>query len=264
MYDESRVEWSERNRVKNKIRSDLNDAERKLFTEIPKQLAKSFDLINTEELARHIRNWIMNGWYNDLVGYLCEAIREKQLEDLSKFGNNLKKLGINLTPNDSTELDESDSACKWVPAAFSQVDGRRVYGGVALLPKLNAQSTKGFQGFQSSAGDKGGFFGKIFGGSSDGASGGGGSSGGNSGNNNRFKQPSQREQVMNTYGNGKGWPQTPIRVSDTYFGRPGTGTSYYHFAKYYHSLIILLLFFSTQNSPRNYYQVWSQRLAPNS
>lgn len=149
--DDNRVLWSETIRVKNEIRNDLNSADRKLLIDLPKQLSEANELANTQDLGQHVRNWIENGHCNALVDYLCTAIYEKKIEKLSRFGNNLKKLGFNLAADGDTELDESDSGCKWVPAAFSQLDGRRAYGGVFLRPKLSSQNSRGFQGFHASA-----------------------------------------------------------------------------------------------------------------
>lgn len=212
--------------MKNEIRSGLSSAERKLLIDLPEQLSKSMTLANTQELGQHVSNWIKHGQCNAFVDYLCTAIYERKIEQLSRFGNNLKKLGVNLDAvGDAAGLNESDSGCKWVPATFSQLDGRRAYGGVFLRPKLNSQNKRGFQGFQASTKNAGSSAGSSKGGSS-----GGGSSRGDSsrkGSSPPPKPPKNRDDIMKTYGQGKGWPKTPIRVGDTYFGKPNTGKSFY-------------------------------------
>lgn len=221
LYDDSRVHWSERNRVKDKIRNELKTAERQLLIDVPKLLSESLELENTPALGQSVSDWIVHDERYDLVEYLRSAIYEKKMEKLSKFGNNLKKLGVNLDADD-TKLGESDNGCKWVPATFSQLDGRRVYGGVFLRPNVNLQNTRGFQGFQASAGSAGSSAAPS-GGSSCPPSGGSGSSGGGSGSKPPSKPTkSKREEILEKYGHGKGWPKTPERVGDTYFGKPGT------------------------------------------
>lgn len=240
MNDESRVSWSERRRVKNDIRSALNSAERKLLIDLPKQLSEAMGLANTQALGQHVSNWIKHGWCTALVDYLCTAIYEKKIEQLSRFGNNLKRLDFKLSNDDDTELNECNSDCKWVPAAFSRLDGRRAYGGVFLRPKLSSQNNKGFQGFQASTkkssssanSSRGGFSGSSKGGSS-GASR-GGSSGSGGGSPPPPKPPTKREEIMKKYGEGKGWPETPIKMKVdkgvyTYFGKPGTCKSFYKY-----------------------------------
>lgn len=196
--------------MKNKIRSDLENADKELLTEITKQLSKAMEVANTQILHRHVRNWLEHGWQRELVVYISTAIYENQIEKLSRFGNNLNALGVNVADEDSNNLNESDSGCKWVPATFSQHDGRSVYGGVALLPKLSSQSTKGFKGFQTNSRK----IGKA------GSSGGGGGGGDNNGNG---KKPKNRTEIMEKYGKGKGWPEKPIRTENNeYFGKPNT------------------------------------------
>lgn len=214
LYDDSRVIWTERIRVKNDIRSNLNSADERLLIDFPEQLSEHMGLTNTQELGKHVSDWIKHGQSDALIDYLSTAIYDKKIEKLSKFGNNLKKLGVNLADHGNTKPDESDSGCKWVPATFSKFDERRVYGGVFLRPKLNLQNNRGFQGFQATtknAGSSGGF------------------SGGSSGGSPPSKPPKNKnkEKVMKTFGQGKGWPKTPIRVGDTYFGRPGTCKLFY-------------------------------------
>ena len=222
LYNDSSVSWEESERVKDKIRSALNEAENELFIDLPKQLSKSLELENTSLLGRCVNDWIRHDQCDCLVFYLCIAIYKKKVEELSKFGNNLKNLGVNLDADGDTELGEGDIGCKWVPATFSQLDGGRVYGGVFLQPKVNLQNNRGFQGFQASTRNAGSSA-PPRGGSSYPPSGGSSSSGGGSGSKPPNKPPkSKREEILETYGNGKGWPTTPIRVSDTYFGKPGT------------------------------------------
>lgn len=219
----------------------MNSAERKLLNNLPEQLSKLLELAKTQALGQHVSKWIENGQCNDLVDYLCTAIYEKRIEKLSRFGNNLKKLGVNLVADNDTKLNENDSGCKWVPSTFSQLDGRRAYGGVFLQPKLKLQNDKGFQGFQAStknaastanvsrgnsSGSSGG--GSPSGGGSSSSSGRASSSGGgSSGSSGRDSSPlpKTKKQFIEKYGNGKGWPKTPIRLreSDTYGGKPGTG-----------------------------------------
>lgn len=222
LYNDSSLSWQESERVKNKIRSALNKAENELFIDLPKQLSKSLELKNTSALGQCVSDWMRHDECNALIDYLCSAIYEKKVEELSKFGNNLKKLGVNLDADGDTELGEGNLGCKWVPASFSQLDGGRVYGGVFLRPKVNLQNNRGFQGFQASTKNAAPSA-PPGGGSSYPPSGGSGSSGGDSGS----KPPSKplktkREEIMETYGNGKGWPTAPIRVGETYFGKPST------------------------------------------
>lgn len=244
LQNDSRVAECEIIRVKNDIRSQLRSVEEKLLTNLPKQLSDSMELVNTQALRQHVSNWIKHGTgHGALVDYLCTAIYEKRIERFSRFGNNLKKLGVNLSDVDGdTKLTESDSGCKWVPAAFSQLDGRKAYGGVFLRPNLSSQSTRGFQGFQVSTKNAGSS------GSSKGGSNGGGSSGGGSskgGSNGGGTPPSSpppkhlrtmtRKEIDEKYGHGKGWPKEgePIRLrytktEETYFGKPGTSKKFYH------------------------------------
>lgn len=175
------------------------------------------EVANTHALNEHVRNWLVHDQVEALVNYLSTAIYENQIEKLSRFGNNLDALGVNLSNEDNTNLDECDSGCKWVPATFSQHDGQSVYGGVALMPKLSSQSNKGFKGFQASAG-KSGKAGSSSGFSHGGSSSGGG--GGKGGGKGGSKPPTKRDEVMKTYENGK---EKPIRVGKIYFGKPGTG-----------------------------------------
>lgn len=231
VYDEDRVEWSERIRVRNDIESNLKGAERELLNNIPKQLSEALKVANTHSLCDNVRDWLVHGRQIELVDYLSNAVFEEQFEKLSRFGKNLNVLGVNVEAEDSTNLNEADNGCKWVPATFSQIDGRRVYGGVALLPKLSAQGSKGFKGFQANArktcSDDRGAAG------SNGSGGRGGKKSGRKGKKKTSKEkkdgskPTKREEILEKYGRGKGWPDKPKRVGNDYFGKPGTGTPFY-------------------------------------
>lgn len=231
LQDDSQVAECEKIRVKNDIRSQLNSLEEKLLINLPKQLSDSMELVNTQALGQHVSNWIKHDQCGALVDYLCTAIYENKIERLSRFGNNLKKLGVNLSDVDGdTKLTESDSGCKWVPAAFSQLDGRKAYGGVFLRPNLSSQSTRGFQGFQAkNAGSSG---------SSKGGSAKGGSNGGGTPPSSpppKHLRTMTRKEIDEKYGHGKGWPKEgePIRLrysktEETYFGKPGTRKKFFH------------------------------------
>lgn len=122
------------------------------MNEIPQQLSKTMEVKDTLELHARVRDWLQDDSKEPLVNYLSQALYENKIEKLSRFGNNLNVLGVNLTADDYTNLNECDSTCK--PATFSRLDGQSVYGRVAVMPKL---SNRGFNGFrQSSAGSSGG------------------------------------------------------------------------------------------------------------
>lgn len=191
------------------------------------------ELVNTQALGQHVSNWIKHHQCGALVDYLCTAVYEKKIERLSIFGNNLKKLGVNLSDVDGdTKLTESDSGCKWVPAAFSQLDGRKAYGGVFLRPNLSSQSSRGFQGFQASTKNAGSS------GSSKGGSAKGGSNGGGTPPSSppaKHLRTMTRKEIDEKFGHGKGWPKEgePVRLrysktEETYFGKPGTRKKFYH------------------------------------
>lgn len=259
LFDDSRVAWSEINRVKNKIRNNLESAEEKLLINLTKQMAEGLELINTQALLGYVRDWLKNGHRDALIDYLRTAIYQTKMEKLSRFGNNLKQLGINLAVDSNTKLDECDSGCKWVPSTFSQLDGKRVYGGVCLQPKVSLQNDRGFKGFQasaksasSSAGTSRGAFSGSSGSSSgprNGGGGGGGSgsgsgsgnNGGGKGKNGRGKNENgrgssgstpklQKQNIYEKYGHGKGWPDQPRRVGDyNWFAKPGTCKLFYSY-----------------------------------
>lgn len=150
VYDEDRVVLSERIRVKNDIESKLKDAEGDLLKQITKLLSEAVKMANTQALYDKVCNWLAHGQQIELVDYLTNS-NANQIEKLSRFGKKLNALGVNIDAEVDYQLNEGESGCKWVPATFSQFEGRRVYGGVALLPKLKPQSSKGFQGFQANA-----------------------------------------------------------------------------------------------------------------
>lgn len=230
MYDDSRVAMTETIQVKSLIRDDLNTEDREFLIGLPKHLSRIFGLAETQALDRHARTWIKHGQCNGLVDYLCTSIYDKEIEQLSRFGNNLKKLGVHLVDDSDSKLDESDSGCKWVPSAFSQADGRRAYRGVFLRPNLSPQNDRGFQGFQASTNKAGSSAGSSGSGSSGSGSSGICSSGSGSSGNGRGRPPDPpnppkmtRKEINEKYSHGKGWPPTPIRsTGDYYFGKPGT------------------------------------------
>lgn len=240
LYDDSRVVESERIRVKNLVRSHLKSAEEKLLVDLSKRISESVTLTNTRELSQHVTNWIVHGQCTALVDYLSLAIYEQKIAKLSKFGNNLKRLGVNLAADDESQSVERDSGCKWVPAAFSKVDGKRVYGGVFLRPMLSSQNGRGFQGFQATTKNAGSARGGSSGTSAGHSSGASGSSAGgasgppNGGSPPPSPPPKTRKAILEKYGHGKGWPKTPIRLelnkkTYTYFGKPDTCKSFYRF-----------------------------------
>lgn len=213
VYNEDRVKRKERNRIKKNIRSRLKDVEGKLWRSIAENLSKALQMANSHALYVKVYDWLAHGRQNELVKYLSA----RKLEKLSRFGNNLSALGVKVDADDCPQLIESENGCKWVPATFSQLDGRSVYCGVALLPKLNVQRNKGFKGFQASARDAAG-----------GGSGNRGKNGGRKGKKGcRKGKKSGKDKILQKYGHGKGWPGKPKRVGKTYFGRPGTGMLFY-------------------------------------
>lgn len=232
MSDDSRVSPSEIIRVKNEIRSDLNRAEEKLLIDLPKQMSESMELANTQALGLYVSNWIKHGQNDALINYL-RTIYEQKIEKMSKFGNNLKKLGIDLAVD---KLDDCDSGCKWVPSAFSHLDGRHAYGGVFLRPNTSLTNERGFKGFEANAknagssanSSRGGPSGSNRGGSSNSSSGGGGSP----------PPPppppkisfKNKDEVHEKYGHGKGWPKINevFKVGKyNWFAKPGTCKSFY-------------------------------------
>jgi hypothetical protein len=48
-----------------------------------------------------------------------------------------------LTEENETNLGNCGDGCVWVPAAFSQINNCKVYGGVYLVPKLVNQNSSG-------------------------------------------------------------------------------------------------------------------------
>lgn len=235
MSDDSRVSPSEIIRVKNEIRSDLNRAEEKLLIDLPKQMSESMELANTQALGLYVSYWIKHGQNDALINYLRTAIYEQKIEKMSQFGNNLKKLGVDLAVD---KQDDCDSGCKWVPSAFSQLDGRHAYGGVFVRPQLNIQNERGFEGFQarsknagSSANSaRGASSGSNRGGSSSSSSGGGGRGGGSPPPPKiSFKKMKSKDEVHEKYGHGKGWPKINevFKVGDyNWFAKPGTCKSF--------------------------------------
>lgn len=205
--------------MKDDIRDHLKSAERNLLIDLPKQISDSLEISNTSKLHTYVDDWLNSDRSDALIDYLRMAIYQKKIDKLSRFGNNLKELGIDLNKDGDNKLDESDSGCKWVPSSFSKLDGKRVFGGVLLQPKLSLQDDKGFKGFGATA-KNAGFSAK--------SSNGNGSGRGSSPKPPKKKQPSNdsktKTEILEKYGHGKGWPDLPIRIKDTkkYFGKPGT------------------------------------------
>lgn len=203
--------------MKNEIRNDFNNTDETLLNRTLKGLSTSYGISNTPALGEHCRNWLAHGRQEELVNYLCNTVCNcsvhERIEKLSRFVENQNALGINVTAEDGTYKDGG-----WVPATFSQLDGRSVYGGVALLPKLSLQTDRGFKGFQVKKGGKSGKRGSS------------GTSGGD--NNGNGEKPKTRKEIMEKYGKkhkGKGeWPPEPIKAKDGgYFGKPGTSMTFY-------------------------------------
>lgn len=249
--------WNETVRVKDEIRNDLNNAEKELFINLSKQLSDCYKIANTPALGELCRNWLAHGSQEELANYLSNTIANcsvhDQIEKLSRYVNNLNALGVNVAAEDSTSMELHNGG--WVPATFSHLDGRSIYGGVALLPKLSLQTDRGFKGFQAKKGNSSKSR-KESGRDSKSGSNNGASDGGNNGNGKRSKkgrekgrsskggandgastsgggngnEPTTKKEIMEKYGRGKDleWPPEPIKTKDgQYFGKPHTSTSFY-------------------------------------
>lgn len=128
-----------------------------------------------------------------------------------------------------------------MPSSFSQLDGKRVFGGVLLQPKLSLQNDKGFKGFEASAksagssanSSRGGPSGSNRGGSSNSSSGGGGRGGGSPPPPPKISFKN-KDEVHEKYGHGKGWPKINevFKVGKyNWFAKPGTCKSFYQCCK---------------------------------
>ena len=173
---EYQVETSEVMRVKREIRNSLAQAENKLFENLTSALVDGLEIREDQSLRQNIRNWVMyNNNEGTLVPHLCQLVKQKELEKLSRFGNYLKANKVNLG-NGEQSFDMVSEKDDWVPAAFSVSEDRRCYGGVCLIPRLTEAT--------SSSGGTGGASGGGAGGKTGGSSGGGagGASSGGSGN----------------------------------------------------------------------------------
>lgn len=98
--------------MKDEIRDHLKSAERSLLIDLPKQMSDSLEISNTSELHTCVDVWLNNDRSDALIDYLRTAIYQKKIDKLSKFGYNLKELGIDLNKDGDTKINESDSGCK--------------------------------------------------------------------------------------------------------------------------------------------------------
>ncbi len=98
-------------------------------------------------------NWIQHGSGSNLVNYLANYVKERNIEKMSRFGRNLKHWGVKLEENE-LKFSNSGSECVWIPAAFFEGEKCKVYEGVCLLPKLVSVSSQ--SGGQEGGGSGGG------------------------------------------------------------------------------------------------------------
>ena len=167
---EYQVETRKVMRVKREIRNSLAQAEAKLFENLTSSLVDGLEIRADQSLRQNIRNWVMfSNNEGTLVPHLCQLVKQKELEKLSRFGNYLKANKVNLGNEEESLVSEKDD---WVPAAFSVSEGRRCYGGVCLIPRLTEATSSSGGTSGSSGGGAGGSGGKTGGASGGGASGG--------------------------------------------------------------------------------------------
>ena len=133
---EYQVQYSEITRIKGNIRTALANAEDEMFNQVTRSL---IDGLKINGLSRsYVYNWIVHSQEMSLVNYLCQLIKEMELEKLSRFGNFLRAKKVNL--DQSVNFDMIDENCNWVPAVFSMSERRKCYGGVCLIPRLSEQN----------------------------------------------------------------------------------------------------------------------------
>ncbi len=144
----------------------LREAGKKTLETVAHSLCKSLEIKYCNNFYQYVCHWIQDNNETNIINYMANEIKIKQIEKMSKFGENQNYWEISLTEENETNLGNCGDGCVWVPAAFSQNDNCEIYGGVCLVPKLVNQNSSG-QG-----GNAGGFEGVMVG------NGGGGNKGG--------------------------------------------------------------------------------------
>jgi hypothetical protein len=144
----------------------LREAENKTLETVAHCLCESLEINYCNNFYQYVCHWIQNNNETNLINYMANEIKNRKIEKMSKFGENLNYWGISFTEENETNLGNSGDGCVWIPAAFSQNDNCKSYGGVCLVPKLVNQNSRG-QG-----GNAGGFGGGM-GGNGDGGNRGG-------------------------------------------------------------------------------------------
>jgi uncharacterized membrane protein YgcG len=143
IYNESYISWSERDKLKPEIRTMLREAEKKTLETIAQSLSESLEIKYCNNFYQYVYSWIQNNSETNLVNYMANEIKERKIEKMSKFGENLNYWGISLAEENEINLGNSGDGCVWVPAAFSENDNCKTYGGVCLIPKMVSANSNG-------------------------------------------------------------------------------------------------------------------------
>ena len=153
---ENQVKTSEVIRVKREIRNQLAQDETKLFENLTSALVDFLEIRADQSLRQNIRNWVMYSKNEGtLVTQLCELVKQKELEKLSKFEKYLKANKVNIGGDEGESNNLVSEKDDWVPALFSVSEDRRCYGGVRLIPRLTKVSSGGRTGGASAGGSSG-------------------------------------------------------------------------------------------------------------
>ena len=128
----SQVSWSELNRVETDFKRQLKEADDEVFAKILSAVSNSVS-IPESSLRGFVFEWLTYGYRTQLIDYIVEIMKNKQVVKLDKICQTVKRMDVKINLDRQEKEDMSSTGeCVWVPAAFKHGERHKVYGGVNL------------------------------------------------------------------------------------------------------------------------------------
>ena len=124
------VKSSELTRVRNSIKDQLQEADKKIKEIAINSIVKSYGNVTSYEISGYIENLLKYGHKDNLATFLEGKLILAQKEEINQCIRMVKDTGVNSKITKPDQLSNNGQYCL-VPAGFAQVDGSyRIYGGV--------------------------------------------------------------------------------------------------------------------------------------
>ncbi|CAF1247483.1 unnamed protein product [Didymodactylos carnosus] len=141
----SAISYNETNELKNKIRTQLSEADETNLNKVTDVICESCHCSSDRyPVKQYVLNWLMHNNKTNLVNCIVNSLKTFKREKYSKILETIIYLGVNLDEQTKFSLDNSSTDCSWVPAVFcsKEKSHMKVYGGVNLQPNLKEGNVK--------------------------------------------------------------------------------------------------------------------------